>query len=188
MKANWGGFSPGKYGIAILLFATGVAIGAFRDAREIAECLNRCRLSWFPINSVSIEPFETNDMQGQPWRSEGLAGKITLVVFWSGNCVGCYDYMEPDVKALQQDYGHHPNFQMLSISLDPDPARARRFVAHRPPSIPTLLELRRHLLQPLPPRLADPSTYSFWVTSDGKTLRSTRDPRAVLDKLLGESP
>lgn len=60
--------------------------------------------------------FEGPNLEGKPWSSKSLAGKISVVDFWATTCPPCIKEM-PNLVKMAADFKARP-FALISISLD----------------------------------------------------------------------
>ena len=71
--------------------------------------------------------FALTDLSGQPLRLSSFHGKVVLLNFWATWCAPCQIEM-PTFTGWQRQYGSQ-GLQVIGISMDDDPASARRVIA-----------------------------------------------------------
>jgi thiol-disulfide isomerase/thioredoxin len=69
------------------------------------------------LELAGIPAFEAVDLEGRPFGSEALAGKLALLDFWATWCPPCVEQI-PELAALHRRRGIDPRFVLLGISLD----------------------------------------------------------------------
>jgi thiol-disulfide isomerase/thioredoxin len=66
--------------------------------------------------------------EGQTVRLSKLRGKLVLLDFWATWCGPCLAEM-PALREIQQEFGGHPRFVMISLACDQQPEPPKRYVA-----------------------------------------------------------
>jgi thiol-disulfide isomerase/thioredoxin len=84
------------------------------------ETIENLELSIAPYRKIAVgvqaPSIIANDLEGNPFVLESLAGKETLVVFWSSSCPYCIDLL-PQLKDYQSN---NPLTEIVSVILSPD--------------------------------------------------------------------
>jgi cytochrome oxidase Cu insertion factor (SCO1/SenC/PrrC family) len=63
---------------------------------------------------------ELVNQAGEPVKISDLDGKVWVVHQFFANCPVCLKQNSDDLVALYREFGGHPDFQMVSISVDPE--------------------------------------------------------------------
>lgn len=71
--------------------------------------------------------FTVSTLDGKPLKLSDYRGKYVLLDFWATWCEPCIAET-PNLKEVQAAFGHDPQFVMISLSLDSEPAAPRKFV------------------------------------------------------------
>jgi peroxiredoxin len=81
--------------------------------------------------------FSRPDLAGKPVRLADYQGKLVLLNFWASWCGPCLEEM-PKFSGWQREYGAQ-GLQVIGVSMDDDPASARRLIARHPTAYPILI-------------------------------------------------
>jgi len=68
------------------------------------------------INQIAPD-VSTTTITGEKWHLNDQKGKVLLIDFWATWCEPCVDSI-PKLKAIQEKYAHHPDFEIIGVSLD----------------------------------------------------------------------
>lgn len=68
---------------------------------------------------VFIDPFTLTNVDGQPFSSSKLNGKIVVLDFWFTGCKGCVQ-MAPALQKVIEFYKDNPDIEFVSVSIDKD--------------------------------------------------------------------
>jgi cytochrome c biogenesis protein CcmG, thiol:disulfide interchange protein DsbE len=81
--------------------------------------------------------FSRADLTGKAVRLADYRGKLVLLNFWASWCGPCLEEM-PKFSDWQRVYGAQ-GLQVLGVSMDDDPASAKRLIARHPTAYPILI-------------------------------------------------
>lgn len=81
--------------------------------------------------------FTRADFDGKPVHLADYRGRLVLLNFWASWCGPCLEEM-PRFFDWQKDYGAR-GLQIIGVSMDDDPAPAKRLLARRPAPYPMVL-------------------------------------------------
>ncbi len=71
----------------------------------------------YRVVGQKIAPFQLVDMQGKPWSSDSLAGKVAVLHFWQTDVVACPEVIPP-LQLAYEKFKDNPRVVFLAINLD----------------------------------------------------------------------
>jgi thiol-disulfide isomerase/thioredoxin len=86
-----------------------------------------------------LPSFQLTTTTGRRVRSKELAGKVAMINFWALWCGACMSEMR-DLARLGETYKHNRDVVVLTVNIDHDPERVRRWIADHKFPIPVLLD------------------------------------------------
>ena len=72
-----------------------------------------------------------SDLDGRAYSFAELQGKVVLLDFWATWCGPCMR-AHPEVERLHEEFRDHPDFVLISVSLDETDAEVRRYLDTHP--------------------------------------------------------
>lgn len=75
--------------------------------------------------------FSVRTLDGQALHLNNLRGKIVLLDFWAPWCSPCVAEI-PELQKIHEQFGNHPNFKMIGLSVDWDVERLEKFLKDKP--------------------------------------------------------
>lgn len=98
------------WGFAIVIILAAVAAYVIRQANQSRADI--------PVHGT-VPAFEFVNQDGEPYGSEELQGKITILDFIFTNCEGACPVMSRAMSGLYEDFSNTDRVQFVSISVDP---------------------------------------------------------------------
>ena len=68
----------------------------------------------------SVSGFQLTDSQGRAYQAEQLEGKVTIADFFFTSCNGICPVLTRQMSSLQRRFEGSPEFQLVSITVDPE--------------------------------------------------------------------
>ena len=68
----------------------------------------------------SVSGFQLTDSEGNPYEADQLRGKVTIADFFFTSCKGICPALTQQMGSLQKRFEGSPEFQLVSITVDPD--------------------------------------------------------------------
>jgi thiol-disulfide isomerase/thioredoxin len=90
-------------------------------------------------NGARLPTFELTTASGKRVRSKELAGKVAVINFWATWCGACMSEMR-DLARLGAKYKEDRDVVVLTVNIDHDPVRVRRWIADNKFPLTVLLD------------------------------------------------
>lgn len=103
--------------------AKGILFGsiglAFVASIVLVVAFGKSNYSPIPILGA-VADFQLTDSEGKPYGSERLEGQVTIADFFFTSCKGICPTLTQQMESLQRRFEGSHNFQLLSITVDPE--------------------------------------------------------------------
>jgi len=96
-----------------------------------------------PVPGQTVQPFDTQLLDGRPLPAAALRGKVVLVVFWASWCGACQKEL-PELQALY-DKHRKRGFEILALSVDADRFTLEEFWKDNEYDVPVAMRAPAHL-------------------------------------------
>jgi thiol-disulfide isomerase/thioredoxin len=79
-----------------------------------------------------------HSLDGRAWSLSALKGQVVVINFWASWCAPCRKEL-PQLATLDAELAKHGG-RVVAVSIDSDPANARRFVTSRALALPVVID------------------------------------------------